>query len=324
MEEALDPTSVLNIAEAFVRDVHAEWTERATKWKTDFAHLEVHEVVGALVARQAALAICLAETPRLWNWDVAALFLRPMTEVYLNLACVVADPDARVHAFILHGLGQAKLRVEHLKTAQDNAPANRKELFSASVDELERWIDSQQYRFLTEVNLGSWSETNLRKMAEEVDELSFYNYCYTLYSAGVHSMWHHIGIYNLRQCMNPLHRFHKVPAITVADADVHFLYLASKYLRMVFEVFDRFTKIAIESPSANQMLTTRLSELAKSDADSAYKDESTEALQTSRDGLATLTTQTAAYPETFLEPHRAPLARLLCIVGRGSPLRSAL
>ena len=276
MEEALDPTSVLNITEAFVRDVHAEWTERAAKWKTDFAHLEVHEIVGALVARQAALAICLAEAPRVWNWDVAPSFLRPMTEVYLNLAWIVADPDARAHAFLLHGLGQAKLRVEHLKSAQGNASANRKELFSASVDELERWIDSQQYRFLTEVNLGSWSEMNLRKMAEEVNELPFYNYCYTLYSAGVHSMWHHIGIYNLRQCMNPLHRFHKVPAITAADADVHFLYLASKYLRMVFEVFDRFTKIPIESPSAYQTLTTRLSDLPKSDATTESTDPSTE------------------------------------------------
>jgi hypothetical protein len=245
MEETLDPAAIMNITETFVRDVHTEWSERMRKWKTDFARLELHEVVGALVARQAALAISLARNPGLWNWDVAPLFLRPMTEVYLNLSWILIDPDARAHGFVLHGLGQTKLRAEHLKAAQENASDEKKESFAESINELERWVDSQQYRFLTDVNLGSWSETNLRKMAEEVGELPFYNYCYTLYSGSAHSMWHHIGIYNLEQCMNPLHRFHRVPVIASPDADVHFLYLASKYLRMVFQVFDRFTGISV-------------------------------------------------------------------------------
>jgi hypothetical protein len=47
-------------------------------------------------------------------------------------------------------------------------------------------------------------------------------------------MWHHVGIYNLEQCMNPLHRFHKVPVVREFDADIHFLFLAGKYLEMVW------------------------------------------------------------------------------------------
>lgn len=264
MKDELHLKTVAEVADAFVRDIEAECSERLTKWKPDFARLELHEVVGALVARQVTFAKHLAQNASLWNWDVAPLFLRPMTEVYLNLAWIVADPDARAHAFVLHGLGQAKLRVEHLKAAQENASEENKQRAAEATDELERWIDSQQYRFLTEVNLGSWSETNLRKMAEEVGELSFYNHCYTLYSAGVHSMWHHVGVYNLEQCMNPLHRFHRVPAITEQGADVHFLYLAGKYLRMVFQLFDRFTGAKVESPSAFGALLTRLSALTTS------------------------------------------------------------
>ena len=264
MESVLDPKAVVEVADAFVRDIETECRERLTRWKTDFARLELHEVVGALVVRQVILAKHLAQSASLWNWDVAPLFMRPMTEVYLNLAWILADPDARAHAFVLHGLGQAKLRVEHLKTAQENASEENKRRAAETIDELERWIDSQQYRFLTDVNLGNWSETNLRKMAEEVGELSFYNYCYAPYSAGVHSMWHHIGIYNLEQCMNPLHRFHRVPAIAELGADVHFLYLAGKYLRMVFQVFDRFTGLKVESPSAFGALLTRLAALTPS------------------------------------------------------------
>jgi hypothetical protein len=70
-------------------------------------------------------------------------------------------------------------------------------------------------------------------MADEVGEIEFYNHCYTPYSAGVHSMWHHIGIYNLKGCQNPLHKFHKVPHVPEFDGDAHFLVLAGKYLQMV-------------------------------------------------------------------------------------------
>ena len=258
---------VAKLIEDFICQIDVELHERWTNWKIDFTILEVHEVVGALVARQVTLARYLACNRGLWNWDIAPLFLRPMAEVYLNLAWIFGSPSERSRTFVLHGLGQMKLRVEHQKAAQERASADQKELSSASIESMERWIDSQQYGFLTEVNLGSWTELNQRKMAEEVGEINFYNYCYTSYSAGVHSMWHHIGIYNLKQCTNPLHRFHKVPRVKESNADVHFLILAGKYLQMVFDLFDKETGVKIEAPSGFHTLCDGISELAKSQAE---------------------------------------------------------
>jgi hypothetical protein len=85
------------------------------------------------------------------------------------------------------------------------------------------------------------------------------------YSAGVHSMWHHVGIYNLKRCKNPLHKLHKVPVVPQFDADAHFLILAGKYLQMVFDLFDEKTGVKIKKPSAFQMLCDAISKLAKSD-----------------------------------------------------------
>jgi hypothetical protein len=253
------------LIEDFVRKIEAELDERWASWKIDFNQLEVHEVVGALLARQVTLTKYLSLNSPLWNWDVAPLFLRPMTEVYLNLAWIFARPSERSRAFVLHGLGQMKLRVEHQKAAQQRARGDKKRLAAISIESMERWIDSQQYGFLTEVNLGSWAELNQRKMAEEVGEVNFYNYCYMPYSAGVHSMWHHIAIYNLKQCVNPLHKFHKVPQVAQLDGDVHFLVLAGKYLQMVFDLFDQKTHVKINAPSAFRVLCDRIGELAKSD-----------------------------------------------------------
>jgi Family of unknown function (DUF5677) len=265
MNKQIDNEAGQKLIENFVRQTESELNQRWANWKTDFKQLEVHEVVGALVARQVTLAKYLAYNPSLWNWDIAPLFLRPMTEVYLNLAWIFANPTERSRTFILHGLGQMKLRVEHRKAAQKAMSPEQSETFNESVESAERWIDSQQYGFLTEVNLGNWAELNQRKMAEEIGELDFYNHCYTPYSAGVHSMWHHIGIYNLKRCKNPLHQFHKVPHLPLFDADAHFLILAGKYLQMVFDLFDEKTGVEINKPSAFQILCDEISKIAKGD-----------------------------------------------------------
>lgn len=261
MDGVIEPEVINEIIANFVREIETEFTERWATWKLDFSHLELHEVVGALIARQVTLTKHLSQNPSLWNWDIAPLFLRPMTEIYLNLAWIFANPDERARAFVLHGLGQAKLRIEHQKSALEKASDANKERAAALIESLQRWIDSQQYGFLTDVNLGSWAEMNQRKMAEEVGEINFYNYCYTPYSAGVHSMWHHIGIYNLEQCMNPLHRYHKVPVIPEFGVDVQVLFLAGKYLQMAFDLFDNNTETKTKSPSAFQTLRQRLREL---------------------------------------------------------------
>jgi hypothetical protein len=265
MNKPIDNKAGQKLIEKFVRGAEAELDQRWRSWKIDFRQLEVHGVVGALVARQLTLAKYLASNPSLWNWDIAPLILRPMTEVYLNLAWIFANPAERSRTFILHGLGQMKLRVEHQKAAQEGVPVEQAQAIKESIELNEQWIDSQQYGFLTEVNLGNWADLNQRKMAEEVGELGFYNYCYTPYSAGVHSMWHHIGVYNMKRCINPLHGFHKAPHVSSFGADAHFLVLAGKYLQKVFDLFDEKTGVKINKPSAFQVLCGEIRNIATDD-----------------------------------------------------------
>ena len=113
------------------------------------------------------------------------------------------------------------LALEHRRAELANREPTSREL--ELIDAIERWINSQHLIFLTDVNVGSWTGISTRKMAEEAGCLDFYNYVYTPFSACTHSMWHHVGRYNLKECQNPLHQFHAIPHIPDLPIDPYYM-----------------------------------------------------------------------------------------------------
>lgn len=220
----------------YVREIRHDLKIRWESWPLDLAHNESHEVVGALLARQVTLASNFAKSPGIWNDHVAPIILRCMADVYISLAWILGDPTDRSKKYIMYGLGQTKLQIEHRKAQieSDGEDPSKDPLIEA----MERWSSSQRYPFLTEVNIGSWSGLDTRQMAEEAGCLDFYRYVYTPFSASVHSTWHHIGRLNLEPCTSPLHRAHNLPIDPDPDVDPHYLILAAKYLDKTFRLFD--------------------------------------------------------------------------------------
>ena len=109
MSEESDFGQIEQIIRTFIEQSRIELKERWEKWTIDLAKNEVHEVVGALLARQVTLARQMAECPPIWNGHIAPLILRAMTDVYISLAWVLNDPVDRSRKFVVYGLGQAKL-----------------------------------------------------------------------------------------------------------------------------------------------------------------------------------------------------------------------
>ncbi len=248
MSDVLD--GMQKAALGFVDQARAELEARWKAWRIDLGKREYHEVVGALLARQVTLGRGLAESPMTWTGHHAPLFLRAMADVHIALAWVLGDHE-RAREFIKYGLGQEKLRVEHLRSeAGENSPPEQ----SAMLDATEEWINSQRFTFLTEVNVGSWSGKSTRKMAEEGGCLDFYNLVYQPFSACTHSMWHHVGRYNVTSCENPLHQFHRIPDDPDLSLDIHYLYLAGKYVEKSFRAFDETTGISVGMRSAFDQL----------------------------------------------------------------------
>ena len=250
------------IVSNYIKTVRNELYERWKKWPLDLSHSEVHEVIGALLARQVTLAIQLAQAPAIWNGHIAPLILRTMTDVYISLAWIFVDTLDRARKFILHGLGQEKLEIEHRKVQLE---ANGKDAKSDPVIKFkEEWLNSQRFEFLTEVNIGGWSGIDTRKMAEEAGCIDLYRYAYTPFSAATHNMWQHVSKYNLEICPNPLHRFHKIPIDPSLDIDPDYLYRAAKYVAETFQLFDEKTGIEYSGPSALKLLVESFEKISNS------------------------------------------------------------
>ena len=248
---------IANYVETVKTELHIRWE----KWPLDLSKREMYEVIGALMARQVTLAIHLAISPSIWNGHVAPLILRSMTDNYINLAWIFGDLSDRSRKFMLHGLGQEKLTLEHQKArlTKDGKDAENDPL----IKEWEEWLNTQRYTFLTEVNIGSWSGIDTRKMAEEADCIDLYNYAYTPFSAATHNMWNHVSKYNLARCPNALHRHHRIPVILSLNPDLDYVYRAAKYVRKVFRLFDEKTGINVDTPSAFKTFVQSMNELEK-------------------------------------------------------------
>ncbi len=261
------------LIENFACRAHEELEHRLGKWTLDLAENDFHEVVGALLARQVTLACQIAACPQIWNPHVAPLVLRAMADVYITVGWLLKEPSDRSKKFIHHGLGQEKLRLEHLRAQLEAREPREGE--KEYLEAIEAWIDSQRATFLTDVNLGSWSGISTRAMAEDADCLDFYNHVYTPFSGCVHSMWQHVALYNLADCQNPLHGLHRIPAVVTAPLDIEYVCLAAEYLQDTFAKFDSVVGITAELESALDVLNRGIEHLGTSASNSQPESDRT-------------------------------------------------
>lgn len=232
----------------YVEGIRQELRKRWEQWALDLTKKEVHEVIGALLARQVSLASRLAISPAIWNGHVATLILRSMTDAYITLAWIFKDPLTRSSQFIQYGLGQEKLSLEHKKKQLE--AEGKKPNDAHLVKAIEAWINKQQLMDFTEVNVGSWTGIDTRTMADQADCLDLYNFAYVPFSSSTHNMWQHIAKYNLEECPNPLHRYHMVPIDRSISPDIDFVYRAAKYVEKSFKLFDEKTGVNLDEKSA--------------------------------------------------------------------------
>lgn len=215
--------------------------------KVEPDRLEAYSAIGGLLSRQVTLSMELAKAPSTWNGHSAPLFLRSMTDLYITLAWMLKDIDERPKKYILHGLGETKLLIEHykllLETEEDE---DDKDSMQSMIDFRKAWINSQRRDFFVEVDVGSWSNLNCRKMAQEAECEDLYNFAYTPFSQVSHNMWPHVSIYNSVPCKNPLHKNHLVPALVDVPLDVDYLYRSCKYVNKTYRLFETHFDVLLE------------------------------------------------------------------------------
>ena len=236
----------------FVRHVDGMLTERWRKWATTHEDRDLHEVIGGILSRQVSLTSQLALNIGMWNYEVAPLMLRPMVEGLITLAWILEDPQDKPRKFMLYGLGQDKLLLEHEKEQLRQRGVDPDQ--DQTIVKWESWLNAERLTELTEVNVGEWAGMNLRQMAEQAHCLDLHKIDYARWSGATHGMWQHLVKFNLRHCKNPLHGFHRVPLNQQPSPDPGYLQWASEYVDLSFNIFDEKVGIHIDGPSATEML----------------------------------------------------------------------
>ncbi|HCK4879543.1 TPA: hypothetical protein N0H60_004339, partial [Pseudomonas aeruginosa] len=134
------------------------------------------------------------------------LLLRALTECRISLAFLVrCGDDAMWKKFRSYGAGQAKLAL--LKHEEMTGERPR----FVTLETLERLANEDYFQEYVEIDLGHWCGKDLRKLAEESGTKEDYDRYYGWASGFVHGQWGAMRDSNFTHCLNPLHRFHRVP-----------------------------------------------------------------------------------------------------------------
>lgn len=113
--------------------------------------------------------------------------------------------DAMWKKFRSYGAGQAKLAL--LKHEEMTGERPR----FVTLETLERLANEDYFQEYVEIDLGHWCGKDLRKLAEESGTKEDYDRYYGWASGFVHGQWGAMRDSNFTHCLNPLHRFHRVP-----------------------------------------------------------------------------------------------------------------
>jgi hypothetical protein len=223
------------------------YIERFNKIPKDLSKSENFEIICALLTRQVSIGKRLARNPDILDYHVGTILLRALIDNHITIAWILKDYEDRIRKYILYGLGQEKLYLEHLENVKDEDDDNKD--VSKIIDANENWINGQRYSFLTEINVGSWSGLSTREMAEQADCSDLYKFAYTPFSASTHSMWNHVGKYNVTYSDNPLHKYCLIPHDYEMEPRVDILLNSAKYIHKSFSAFDEHFKITCETQS---------------------------------------------------------------------------
>lgn len=153
-----------------------------------------------------------------------------MIDCYLTLAWIAKAPQERSRAYVLYGIGQAQLvylqRKEELEATGVDVGKD------LALQHMEKWIATERYHELVEINTGNWAEQDLRKMAAEVGKSDLYRLCFIPFSACVHNNWWHVARANLVRSNSPAHKYVRVPAIWDFSISPTYALTAAKYFSM--------------------------------------------------------------------------------------------
>lgn len=174
-----------------------------------------HEILSGLAARACRIASAVAESPILWSGEHIAGPARTLLESHIMMRWLVQHSDPAIFVkFKEHGRGKLKLTKLHYEEhldSMDDPPEGLAEF----VEALEQRVNEDVGEEFQTINLGKAFGKDLRRMAQEVGMEQQYRLLYQPHSDISHGEWTSLDAYALQRCLNPAHRWHRLPRPTL-------------------------------------------------------------------------------------------------------------
>jgi hypothetical protein len=185
------------------------WETIEKYYKIDFYDPLKDEILLSLACRIYRLTIHVISFIPNWTEDISEVFVRMVLESYIYYHWLKKNGKKDDYQkFYEYGLGQQKLRMEHLKQYFKNQGLSEEaEKQNLSLDFLKR----HKMPEFVPVNVGNPLNKNLRIIADEADCREIYALMYSPSSSAVHGMYDSLDLFYSRTCVNPFHCQHKVP-----------------------------------------------------------------------------------------------------------------
>jgi hypothetical protein len=152
-----------------------------------------------------AMALALEATLLSPNQLISGrLLLRSIVEAHINLHFLCIKDDKTIwYQFRNFGASQTKLALlKYLDLQEKPDYIDLEQLFLFANEDM--WHEYQ------DIDLGTWAKKNLREIAQEAGLKNIYDKHYPILSTASHAHWPAIREIAFQQCINPLHRFHRI------------------------------------------------------------------------------------------------------------------
>jgi hypothetical protein len=184
-------------------------------------------------------------------------FIRTIVELFVTLSFLAKNDNSTFwRRYRMYGNGQAKLAYLKLVDLSDaEIPSYVK------IDELEQLANEDRWQEFVEIDLGSWAKKDLRRMSEEAGVKDVYDRFYSWPSGYVHGHWMAVRDSVFDLCVNPLHRYHRIPTAPRIDMEsvaIDIVKLINLTLDLLSKLYPPFTpRLHIKSADKSETVATR-------------------------------------------------------------------
>lgn len=225
-------SSVEKVLEQNAKNAREFLARVAREHKYDLYSPERDEILLGLLSRIVRLYDLIAKDANLWARDTAGIMLRCLVDAAITFCFLSEKGDEDdFKKFREYGEGQEKLLMLHLQDAYPEDESLEGRTPEALSEELGGFTPE-----LLDIELGHWTKKDARKLAGSVNMERFYRLVYSPASSDLHGSWFSLKHSSFVRCIEPLHRFHRIPTYMEPLAYLATINAASEILAHSFRV----------------------------------------------------------------------------------------